>query len=140
MTGTEMIETTLRPLEIAGHSVLLTERSEVVVPAGDQLVGIGLMAHIPDHTVVVEIEGLIQSKRELNNTEPRAEMATTGGHHLEMAFTDLTTDILKLSDAESVQLIRMLQISEMHAQPTAIHAIYGVPSVDQRLRALERMV
>jgi hypothetical protein len=57
-----------------------------------------------------------------------------------MAFTDLTTDILKLSDAESVQLIRMLQISEMHAQPIAIHAIYGVPSVDQRLRALERMV
>ena len=33
-----------------------------------------------------------------------------------------------------------LKRSEMHAQPTAINAIYGVPSVDQRLRALERMV
>ena len=139
MTGTEMIETTLRPLEIAGHSMLLTKRSEVVVTAGNQLVGVGLMADIPDHTVVVEIEGLIEGKRELNNTEPRAEMPTTGGHHLEVAFADLTSDIFKLSDAESVQLIRMFQISEMHAQPTATQAIYEVSSVDQRLRALERM-
>ena len=140
MTRTEMIETTLGALEISGHSMLLAERPEVVVPAGDQLVGVGLMTHIPDHTIVVEIEGLIEGKRELNDTEPRAEMPTAGGHHLEVTFANLTSDVLKLSDAESVQLIRMLQISEMHAQPTAINAIYGVPSVDQRLRALERMV
>ena len=140
MTGTEMIETTLRPLEIAGHPVLLTERSEVVVPTGDQLVGISLVAHIPDHTVVIEIERLIESQCELHDAEPRAEMPTAGGHHLEVTFADLTSDIFQLSDAESMQLIRMLQISEMHAQPTAICAIYGVPSVNQRLRGLERMV
>ena len=140
MTRAEMIETTLRPLEIAGHSVLLTQGSEVVVPTGDQLVGISLVADIPDHTVVIEIEGLIQSKCELHDAQPRAEMTTAGGHHLEVALANLTSNIFQLSDAESMQLIRMLQISEMHAQLTAIHAIYGVRPFNQRLRALERMV
>jgi hypothetical protein len=34
-----------------------------------------------------------------------------------VAFPDLTSDIFELSKTEAVQLVRMLEISEMHAQP-----------------------
>ena len=140
MASSEMIETAFGALEVSRNAVLLTQGVEVVETTSDQLVGIGLMPDVPDDPVSIQIEGLIQGQGELNDTEARAEMATAGGHHLKVTIPNLTSDIFKFGHPETVQLIRMLQISEMHAQPTAIHAIYGVPSVDQRLRALERMV
>jgi hypothetical protein len=34
-----------------------------------------------------------------------------------MAFPDLASNVFELSKTEAVQLVRMLEISEMHAQP-----------------------
>ncbi|MFZ9947758.1 MAG: hypothetical protein ACO3FN_11905, partial [Vulcanococcus sp.] len=42
-------------------------------------------------------------------------MAAAGAHHLKVALADLTGDRLELSSAQTVQLIRMRQLAEMHA-------------------------
>ena len=66
-------------------------------------------------------------------------MATAGGNNLQVACTDLPCNILKLSCAQSMQLIRMRQISEMHAQLASIKAIYEVDPRGDGRGAMERM-
>ncbi len=63
---------------------------------------------------------------EFNDTESRSEVPPAGRNNLEMTLSDLPSNIRKLRMAEPMQLIGMCQISEMHAQPTPIPAIYEV--------------
>ena len=139
MASSEMIETAFGALEISRNAVLLTQGVEVVETTSDQLVGIGLMPDVPDDPVSIQIEGLIQGQGELNDTEARAEMATAGGHHLKVTIPNLTSDIFKFGHPETVQLIRMLQISEMHAPSTPVRAIYGVRSLGPLALNMGRM-
>jgi hypothetical protein len=130
MAGTEMVEVALRALEIPGDAVLLAQGVEVVETTGDQFVGVGLVPDVPNDPVPVEIKGLVQRQGELNDPETWSEMTTAGGHHLEVTIAYLTGDILKLGQPEAMQLVRMRQISEMHAPCAPVHAIYGVRSFE----------
>ena len=56
----EVIELTFTALEITGNAVLLAQGMELVVTTGNQFVGIGLVAHVPDHLVAIEVKGLIE--------------------------------------------------------------------------------
>ena len=140
MTRAEVIEATLRALQITSYTVLLAQGIEIVEPPCDQFVGVCLMTDIPDHAVMIEVEGLVKSECELHNTQTRTKVSTTGRHNLQMPLTDLPCHILELSRAESVQFIRMLEISEMHALPVPIRAIYGNQPGCCLDRTLGRMV
>ena len=107
MTSAEMIEFTFTALEITGNATLLTQGVKGAVSAGDQLVRICLMTDIPDHTVLVQIKGLIQGKGQFNNAQTRAEMPAAVGNNLEMAFSDLFRNVLELCNREPMQLIGM---------------------------------
>ena len=137
--STEVVEGTFATFEITGDTILLSEGVEVVEATGDQLVRVGLVAHIPDDPISVEIQGLIKSQRQLDNAEAWTQMSTTGGHNLQMAFTDLPSHIGQFGVAETVQLIGMCQITETHAQPAPVLAIYGVRSKDRGPGELVRM-
>ena len=117
MAGAEVVEAALAALEIARHAALLAQGVELLVAARDQLVGVGLVAHVPHHLVAVEIEGLVEGKGELHHPQAGAEVTTAGAHHLEVTFADLTADRLQFGDAEPVQLIRVRQLAEMHHGP-----------------------
>ena len=112
-----MVETAFAAFEIARDTTLLAQAVEILVPASQQFVGVGLVAHIPNHLVVVEIEGLVQGQGQLHNPQAWSQVAATGGHHLEMALTNLAGDGLELCSGEAVQLVRMAQLAEMHAGP-----------------------
>jgi hypothetical protein len=125
MTGTEVIESAFGSLQISSNTMLLTQRIKRIEATSDQLVGIGLVTNVPTHLVPIQIERLIQSKGEFNDTEPWPKVSTTGRNNAEMAFPDLTGNVFELSKTEAVQLVRMLEISEMHAQPAPCCSIYG---------------
>ena len=135
-----MVERTFRALEVSSNAVLLAQRMEILVAAGDQLVRVGLMTHVPDDLVLVQIQGLVQSQGELHHPQTGAEMAATGGNHLQMAFPDLTCDVFELDQTEPVQFIRMGQISEMHAHAAPGSAIYGVCSWRWIVLNVRRMI
>jgi hypothetical protein len=92
VAGTEVVEAALAALQIAGHTTLLAQGVELVVATGDQLVGVGLVAHIPHHLVVVEIEGLVKGQGELHHPQTRAEVPAAGAHHLQVTLPDLAAD------------------------------------------------
>jgi len=96
VTSAEMIEVALAALEVTSHAIFLAQGVEIVETAGDQLVGIGLMAHVPNHPVVIEIQGLIQGQGELHHTKAWAQVTTTGGHGFEMFLADLTRHLFEL--------------------------------------------
>lgn len=91
VTCPEVIEAALAPFEVARHSALLAQCVELVVAPRDQLVGVGLVAHVPDNPVLVEVEGLVEGQGEFHHTQPWPEMASAGGHHLQMLLTNLTS-------------------------------------------------
>jgi len=78
VAGAEVVEAALAALEVAGDAVLLAKRVETVPATGDQLVGVGLVPHIPDDTVTVEVEGLVERKGQFDHAEAGAEVAATG--------------------------------------------------------------
>ena len=96
MTCPEMIKAALGTLEVASHTIFLAQGMELVEASGDQLVGIGLVAHIPNHPVVVEIQGLIEGQGELDHPQTRTQVTTTGGHGFQVLLTDLSRNVFQL--------------------------------------------
>jgi len=114
VAGAEVVEAAFAALQITGHPVLLAEGMEAGVTAGDQFVGIGLVAHVPDHLVPVQVEGLVEGEGELHNPQARAEVAAAGGDHLQMFLADLAGDRLEFRGAQTVELVRVTQLAEVH--------------------------
>ena len=112
---TEVVEGALAALQITRNTVLLTQGVEVVVATGDQLMGIGLVAHIPNDPILVEVKGVIESQGEFHHPQTWAEVATARAHHVQVTLADLAGNAFELSNAEAMQLIGMRQLAEMHA-------------------------
>ena len=74
----ERVVLALLALGEAGESAALAQRPDPVAPAGEDLVGIALVADIPDQDVVGRIEHVVQRQRQLDHAEPGAQMAA--GH------------------------------------------------------------
>src|SRR5262249_6882547 len=60
MAGTEGVVLALGPFAEAGEPASLTQRADAVAPAGQDLVGIGLVADVPDQLVVRRIEHVVE--------------------------------------------------------------------------------
>src|SRR5262249_31998345 len=59
----------------SGKSSALTQCSDAVAPAGQDLVWIGLMADIPDQAIARRIKDVMQRHRQLDYAETSTEMA-----------------------------------------------------------------
>ena len=65
----------IAPQESADAAILL-DRRQKISSAGQNLVRVSLMAHIPHQPVVRRIERVMQSDREFHGAERRAGVAT----------------------------------------------------------------
>ena len=84
-----MVKSAFAALQVTRHPALLAQGVELAVATGEQFVGIGLVAHIPYHPVVVEVEGLVKGKGEFHHPQPRTQVAATGGNGFQMLLADL---------------------------------------------------
>lgn len=98
---------------IAAQTALLTQVSESLPAAGDDLVHIRLMARVPQDRVSRRLEHAMQSKRELNRTQVRTEVPTVllyrvhnegpnlGGEHFQLVIAEVadigwTVDVFQI--------------------------------------------
>ena len=75
---------------------VLADRVQLVAASGQDLVGIGLVADVPEDLVAGRVEHRVQRHRDLAGAEVGAEVAADLPHRVDDVLTDLLGERLKL--------------------------------------------
>ncbi len=94
----------LVPLGEAGQPPLGADGAEPVAPAGQQLVGVGLVADVPDQLVGGRREDVVERDVELHRPQGGAEVAAVGGAGLDDLLADLGAEPGQVADGELLQV------------------------------------
>ena len=89
MSGVKRVAVALFPLGKTAHSAIFTQFVKPVLSAGQQLMCVGLMSHVPDKFVRREIEREVERHRKLYNTEIGGKMPARPADLLDQKLTDL---------------------------------------------------
>ncbi len=90
---------------VAGEAALHLQAGEVL-PAGEQLVDVGLVTGVPEDLVPWGFEHPVQSDGELHHAEVGAEVAAGLGDGVDEEGPDLLRQLVKLRRGEPVQIAR----------------------------------
>ena len=71
------------------EAAALLDGVELVAPAGEHLVRIGLVADVPDEPVVRRVEDVVQRDGELDRAEAGGEVAAARGDAADQVFAQL---------------------------------------------------
>ena len=82
MRGAERVVLALGALGEAGQAAALTQGADAVASPSEDLVRVGLMADVPDHTVARCVEHAVQGNRKLDHAEAGPEMAAGHRHRI----------------------------------------------------------
>ena len=85
---------------------------ECFAPAGQNLMGIGLMAHIEDELVLRSVIDIMQRRNQLHRAETGPEMPRVFRAHLYHIRTELTAELRELGDLEFPQIFGRIDIVE----------------------------
>jgi hypothetical protein len=105
VAGTEVVVGALVPLQEAGETVVLAEGGEAPHAAGEDLVRIGLVAHVPDNAVLEKVEVVKQGHGEFHGAQVGAEMAAGLRHGSDQEGADLGRQLLELAGGEMLDLL-----------------------------------
>ena len=91
VAGLDPVMVALVARRVARETVLLAQGVELVAPAGQHLVYVGLMAGVEDDRIVRRVEHPVQRQRELDDTEVGAEMSTGCSDLMDQKLSDLVS-------------------------------------------------
>ena len=90
----------------AGQPAALAERPDARPPAGQDLMRIGLVAHIPDQPVLRGLEEIVERHGQLDDAEPGAQMAAGDGDGIDRLLPQLVGELAELGSLEPAQIGR----------------------------------
>jgi hypothetical protein len=88
----------------AGQTAALAERPNAIAPAGEDLVRIGLMAHVPDQPVVRCIENRVQRHGEFDDPKAGAQMSAGDRNRVHRLAAQLVRHLAKLVVAKLTEI------------------------------------
>jgi hypothetical protein len=91
---------------VARDAVPLAQAVELVAPAGDDLVHVGLVAHVEDDGVAGRVEGTVDRDGELDHAEVGSKVAAGPGHPVHQELADLDGKPLQLLMRQPFQIGR----------------------------------
>ena len=106
MPRPKVIVLALGPLQEPGDPVALPQRGKGVVAAGEELPGIGLVAHVPDDPVGRRVELVQQRDAEFDHAEAGADVAAGHGDALDETVADLLRELRELLALQPLQVGR----------------------------------
>ncbi len=95
----------LLPFRETADPALLAKRVEAPLPAGDDLVGVGLMPHVPDEAVPRRVEDVVEGERQFHRPQGGGEMAAPLGDGLDHHLPDLLRETVQLRQAETPDVL-----------------------------------
>ena len=105
VAGAEVVVGAFIALEEAGQPVVLAQGGEAVFAAREDLVGIGLMTHVPYDAVLQEVEVVEQRHREFDGAEVGAEVPAGLRYRGDQEGPDLSGQLLQLRGREVPYLL-----------------------------------
>jgi hypothetical protein len=99
---------------VAREPVRLAQGREQVAPAGDDLVGVGLVTGVPQDEVAGRIEHPVEGQRELDHAQIGAEVPARHRHRLDDELTDLLSELFELLGIERRQIGRFVDCLQDH--------------------------
>ena len=139
MRRAEGVVGALRPLGEAVEAAGLTYGADAIAPPGDDLVRIGLVAHVPDQAVVGRAEHVVEGDRQLDHAEACAEMAARRRDRVDRFGAQLRGDFPELLDREAAQIrgvTHAVQIRRLrHRPPSTVPAGWPGPILPNPGRA-----
>src|SRR5256714_11108734 len=112
VTRAESVVLTLGTLEKARESIFLAERFDPIGATRQQLVGIPLVANVPDDLVARSIEYRVEDNRKLDNSQPGADVPTGARADLDEARPHLLRDSAQLISRHRLQVGRRIDAIE----------------------------
>jgi hypothetical protein len=104
MGSAEGIVFTLGPTGEAGETTRLSQGPDPVAAAGQYFVRIGLMAHIPDQSVVWCVENGVNRDGQLDHAEGGAKMAAGDGDGVDHLGSKFLGDLSELFPRKVTQI------------------------------------
>ncbi len=80
--------------------------AHTVTASGQYLMGIALMAHVPDQFITGHIEHMMQGHGQFNHPKPSAQMAARLGYRINHLCPNLISELLKLFRLKPTHIIR----------------------------------
>ena len=91
--GAERVVLALGALRKSGEAAALAQRADAVAPPGQDLVRVGLMAHVPDESVVRRVEQVMERDGELDDAEPGAQVPAGDRHRADELVAQLAREL-----------------------------------------------
>ena len=89
---------------------VLADRGELLTAAGEHLVGIGLVADVPEHLVGGRIEQRVQRHGELAGAEVGAEVPADLADRVDDQLPYLLRDLLQLIVVQALEIGRLVDV------------------------------
>ena len=108
----EGIVTAFRPPRVSAEAAFEPQRMKTVPPAREDLVGMGLVAHIPNQQILFRVEHMMESDGKLDRAEGRREMAAVRRRHFDNDIADFFGEGFQLVQLQRPNIAGALKLGE----------------------------
>jgi hypothetical protein len=103
----------LGPARVPGEAAALLEPAEVL-PAGEELVHVRLVAGVEDDPVAGRVEHPVDGERELDHAQVGAQVAPGPRHLLDQEPADLPGQVVEFGTGQGAEVRRSTDVREIH--------------------------
>jgi len=93
------------PFREAGDPVLLAQGGHAFAAAGEDLMGVALMAHVPHQAVFRSVEDIVQGDGQFHCAEVGRQMATGAANRFQQELPHLRCQVQELALGKQPQLV-----------------------------------
>ena len=114
MPGVKAVAVALLALGEAAHTAVFAQIIKAGSAPGQKLMGVGLMAHIPDHLVLREVKGQVHGHGQLHHPQIGSQMAAGHADFLNQEIPDLLGQRLPLAFVQLLNVIYLINLLQIH--------------------------
>ena len=110
----------LGPARVPGQAPALAQRGEVLRPAGQHLVHVGLVTGVPDQRILRALEHPVQSDGQLYCAEVGTQVPPGAGDGMHEKTSDLVSQRRQLCGVETTDVLRAVNaLKQTHPRPSS---------------------
>src|SRR5207244_12291173 len=137
--GPELVVRTLAAPQEPGQATRLAQRRQAIVPAGEDLPGVALMAHVPHDLVAGRVEAVPQRHGQLDYAQAGADVTAGLRDDVDQPAAHLVRERLELVARQALDVRRTYdRLKERHGALSSAHSVWSRYYVMRQLRQRRR--